>query len=246
MSLRPLFETGQGGIQRAGDHIAFHFPHYSRGTPHSTITSGGYKLIKDYDADKLRLFHLDSDIGEKNDLSTKLPEKTADLDRRLMRYLTSIDAALPTPNTEYDATAIVQDRGGRRGPRGAQIEARQKEIAKLDAAIEGKDVELIGELIAQMKDAVGNRPARPRGSTQGSSGRTSLREERAKEIGRLDAASKDADFERLGELVVSIKQRLDESRGSLSQGAGQRGAGRGGATRDAGAPGSAAGSADGR
>lgn len=114
VSLAPLFETGQGNIGRAGNQLVFHFPHYSQGSPHSTITRDGFKLIKFYDPSELRLFDLKHDIGEQNNLALKHPEKTAMLHQRLNAYLKSVNAGMPSANPDFDPNAVAQS-GGRRG-----------------------------------------------------------------------------------------------------------------------------------
>jgi arylsulfatase A-like enzyme len=131
VSLIPLFETGQGSIDRAEKQIAFHFPHYAQAAPHSTITLDGFKLIKFYDLQELHLFDLKNDIGEQHNLAAKNPAKTAMLHRRLNDYLKTVNAAMPSLNPDFDPSAVAQarERSGRRGPgggRGGRRRCRQK------------------------------------------------------------------------------------------------------------------------
>jgi arylsulfatase A-like enzyme len=70
--------------------------------PHSAIRVGDYKLIRFYEDQRLELYDLASDPGEKNNLSKKQPEKTAELERRLNEYLNTVEAELPKPNPAYD------------------------------------------------------------------------------------------------------------------------------------------------
>jgi hypothetical protein len=42
------------------------------------------------------------DIEERYDLGARMSEKVADLKRRLDRYLTDVEAGLPTINTAFD------------------------------------------------------------------------------------------------------------------------------------------------
>ncbi|RMF90511.1 MAG: sulfatase, partial [Planctomycetota bacterium] len=84
--------------------LVFHYPHYGRGvrqTPCSAIRVGDYKLLRDYETGTDRLFCLKDDIGETRDLSTAMPAKAAELARLLDRYLTSVDAGIPSPNPDY-------------------------------------------------------------------------------------------------------------------------------------------------
>ena len=53
---------------------------YSTGdTDSSAVRIGNYKLIEWYNADHVELYDLSKDIGEQNDLSKTLPEKTAEM-----------------------------------------------------------------------------------------------------------------------------------------------------------------------
>lgn len=63
---------------------------------------GDYKLIKFYESNKLHLFDLSKDMGEKNDLSESKPEVVAKLHDRLNEYLASVDAQMPQTNPNYD------------------------------------------------------------------------------------------------------------------------------------------------
>jgi arylsulfatase A-like enzyme len=48
------------------------------------------------------LFHLKNDIGEKNEVSKKYPNKVAELSSELDRFLAGTGAIYPTPNPNYD------------------------------------------------------------------------------------------------------------------------------------------------
>lgn len=53
---------------------------YSTGdTDSSAVRLGDYKLLEWYNADHVELYDLSKDIGEQNDLSKKMPEKTAEM-----------------------------------------------------------------------------------------------------------------------------------------------------------------------
>ncbi|HIG28136.1 MAG TPA: hypothetical protein EYQ50_10170 [Verrucomicrobiales bacterium] len=233
VSLKPLFETGHGNIHRAEDQIAVHFPHYSQGSPHSTITRGGFKLIKLYDPSELHLFDLNNDIGEQTDLAKNNPDMTAQLHQRLNDYLKLVNAGMPSVNPDFDPSAIAQAggrsgrrgaAGGRRGPRQEQIAERQKELAVLRDALKQNDMEKIGQLIADMQKAMENAPQRSRGPRSGGTGGASSREQRQKEIQQLEGAHKISDREKLGELIAEIEQRLENIPARPSgRGSGRRG-----------------------
>ena len=85
------------------ESIYWHFPHYRHAPgPYSIIRRGPWKLIKFYEG-KRELFNLDNDLGEKNNLANKMPEKVESLDIELMKHLKSIGAKIPRLNPEYKA-----------------------------------------------------------------------------------------------------------------------------------------------
>lgn len=108
-----LMNGGKGEVKRSREELVFHFPHYDMDPagPASAIMLGNYKLIKFYETNKLHLFDLSKDMGEKNDLADSKPEIVAKLHDRLNEYLASVDAQMPQPNPSYDPSRPV---GGRR------------------------------------------------------------------------------------------------------------------------------------
>lgn len=97
-----LKNNGQGQVKRAREELVFHFPHYQGDAPHSAILLGDLKLIKFYEDNRLLLFDLSKDLGERNDLSKSRPAETAQLKDRLEKYLAAVDALFPTRNANYD------------------------------------------------------------------------------------------------------------------------------------------------
>jgi arylsulfatase A len=93
-------------VQRSRDEFVVHFPHYDRDGqgPSSTMILGSDKLIHLYETGHPLLFDLSKDIREKHDLSADNPGKAAELDQRLMRYLESVKAQMPSPNPGYHPT----------------------------------------------------------------------------------------------------------------------------------------------
>ena len=94
VSVLPLL-TGGASLDR--EFIVWHYPHYhgSAWTPGSAIRAGDWKLIKFYDKQKVELYNLRDDIGERNELSRKHPEKVKQLLGRLEKYLADVDAPMP-------------------------------------------------------------------------------------------------------------------------------------------------------
>ena len=100
VSLVPLLrQTGSLGREA----IYWHYPHFSNqgGMPGGAVRKGDYKLIKFYEDNSIELYNLKEDLGEKNDLAGKMPEKAAELKRLLEDWLESIKANMPLPNPDY-------------------------------------------------------------------------------------------------------------------------------------------------
>ena len=94
-SIVPLLRQ-TGGLQR--DAIYFHYPNYAfhkRNRLGSAIRQGRFKLIKHYDDNSVELYDLGKDIGERNDLSAKLPDKARRMREKLERWLSQCGAKLP-------------------------------------------------------------------------------------------------------------------------------------------------------
>ena len=95
LSIVPLLR--QAG-QFTRDALYFHYPNYAfhkRNRLGSAIRQGRYKLIKRYDTGQVELYDLDKDIGERNDLSSKLPDKARQLKAKLEQWLKQSGAKLP-------------------------------------------------------------------------------------------------------------------------------------------------------
>jgi arylsulfatase A-like enzyme len=116
-----LHNNGEGAVNRHREELVFHFPHYqSDDGPHSAIRLGDLKLIHFYEKDRVALFDLAKDIGERNDLAEQKPQDTQLLKGLLDQYLTAIDAQLPTPNPNFDPSQPIAPRkGGKYGKQGA-------------------------------------------------------------------------------------------------------------------------------
>lgn len=211
-SLTPLFKTGKIKPEEGGRQIAFHFPHYGQAGPQSTLIRDGYKLIKFYDTNELRLFDLGRDIGERQDLSQVHPDKVGFMHQALIDYLMGVNAGIPTANPDFDPNLVAQAVGPVGGPRGRrrpgrdQIAERQKKLAILQRALKQKDMETVGQLLAEMIETLSDVPSRrqrPVGNTAGSP-----RQRLQQELIQLNEVYNQGDVKKLGELITQIQTRL--------------------------------------
>ena len=71
------------------------------GSPGGAVRMGDWKLIEFYEDNRVELYNLKADIGEKNDLAAKMPEKVNKLRDMLHTWRKEVDAKMPTPNPNY-------------------------------------------------------------------------------------------------------------------------------------------------
>ncbi|NND98793.1 MAG: sulfatase, partial [Pirellulaceae bacterium] len=85
-------------------NLYWHYPPYHAGGdgPDSAVRSGPFRLIEFHEDNSIRLYNLESDLGERNDLSSQLPEKAVELRQDLHDWRHSVAAQMPTPNPHYD------------------------------------------------------------------------------------------------------------------------------------------------
>lgn len=101
VSLLPMIR-GESPCER--EAIFWHYPHYSNqgGLPGAAIMAGDWKLIECFESGKARLYHLASDPSETTDLSSREPERCAQLRARLRAWQEEIEARFPEPNPDYE------------------------------------------------------------------------------------------------------------------------------------------------
>lgn len=148
-SIVNLLNDGIGSVTRSRKEMVFHFPHYQSGDgPQSALFLGKHKLIKFYEENRLALFEITSDISEQNDLSKQMPQKAAELDRLLMRYLDAVNAQMAAPNPSYDSsTTATTTTGGRANKRNDPV------LLLLDADGDGRLTTLELKAIPQLLHA---------------------------------------------------------------------------------------------
>jgi arylsulfatase A len=96
-----LRNAGRGAVRRPREEFVVHFPHYDHDPagPATSLYLGDYKFIRFYDTDERHLYNLKTDIGERSNLAAQMPQKVAELGRRLDGYLAEVKAQLPVIDT---------------------------------------------------------------------------------------------------------------------------------------------------
>ena len=95
-NLLPLLKGKEKLNNRA---VYWHYPNFAFHTDNrlgSAIREGDHKLIHFYDTDSVELYNLKNDIGEKNDLSGKMPQLASRLKNKLKVWLQDSGAVMPT------------------------------------------------------------------------------------------------------------------------------------------------------
>ena len=98
-SIVPMLRNADAQIDRS---LFWHYPHYHAGgdSPYSAVRSGDWRLIQFHEDNKLELYNLKTDIGEKRNLAASEPAITARLQRALSQWRTSVKAQMPTQNPQ--------------------------------------------------------------------------------------------------------------------------------------------------
>jgi len=90
--------------------IYWHYPHYHSSSigPCGAVRCGNYKLIEWFDeticgpGNRFELYNLKEDIGEQNNLTKEMPDKTRELKKMLENWRNKVNAQMPTPNPNYN------------------------------------------------------------------------------------------------------------------------------------------------
>jgi len=101
VSLVKLWTNPETRLDRAP--IYFHFPGYLEGsegawrtTPACMMRFGDFTLIEFFEDNRLELYNVKNDIGQKQNLAMTMPEKTRELHEQMAAWRKSIQAAMPT------------------------------------------------------------------------------------------------------------------------------------------------------
>ena len=101
VDLTPILKKS-GELNR--DAIYWHYPHYNRhpeNFPAGVVRAGNWKLLQEFETEKLSLYDLADDIGETRDLASRYPEKVKSLLTKLKSWQKDVGADLMRPNPEY-------------------------------------------------------------------------------------------------------------------------------------------------
>jgi arylsulfatase A-like enzyme len=94
-SLVPLLSEGSLPART----LYWHYPHYHGSTwaPGSAIRDGDWKLIEFLDEERVELYNLSSDLGERIDLALEEPERVQELRAELTAWRAATGAIMPAP-----------------------------------------------------------------------------------------------------------------------------------------------------
>jgi arylsulfatase A-like enzyme len=101
------------GVAPAREELFWHYPHYHPGgaTPYGAIRRGDWRLVEFYEDDRVELYDLAADEGERTDWAAKDPERARSMRDRLHAWRAEVGAQMPTPNPDYDPKKnAAQDR----------------------------------------------------------------------------------------------------------------------------------------
>ena len=72
------------------------------------MRDGKWKLVEHYDDERVELFDLDADVGERRDLSASDPARAAAMRKQLRSWRASVGAQENTPNPTVDQNLYRQ------------------------------------------------------------------------------------------------------------------------------------------
>ena len=104
-SMVPLLKS-EGSVAR--DAIFWHYPHYGNqgGTPGSSVRAGAHKLIGFFDDNRIELYDLKNDPGEKHDLSQEQPDRVQDMSPTLQQWRQKVEAKILSAKFRFGKTGV--------------------------------------------------------------------------------------------------------------------------------------------
>jgi len=114
VSLVPLLRSGKG----ARRPLFWHYPHYSDqgGSPAGAVREGDWKLIEFYEDGRLELFNLADDPREQRNLVRREGSRAKQLHQLLADWRKTVNAAMPSPNPQYDPARDSEGLTGYQAP----------------------------------------------------------------------------------------------------------------------------------
>jgi arylsulfatase A-like enzyme len=98
--------------------LYWHYPHYSNqgGVPGTAMIESDWKLIEFHEDNRLELYHLRTDPGEKTNLARRNRVQAMKMWRKMQRWRETHGAILPQPNPAYDREKADQGLTGVEAP----------------------------------------------------------------------------------------------------------------------------------
>jgi len=104
------FADGLTGGEIAERKLFWHFPHYTNqgGRPSGAMRDGDWLLVELYDDNKAELYDLSTDVGEKNDIANRHPDRVSSMRAALEEWRTENKVQYNVPNPDCDEKAFRQ------------------------------------------------------------------------------------------------------------------------------------------
>lgn len=101
LSLLPILKDPSANLDR--EALFWHYPHYhiEGSTPYTAVRSGDWRAIHFYEDDRIELYNLKDDLGERNDLSAEMPEKASEMRKMIEKRRDAFGLESPQPNPLY-------------------------------------------------------------------------------------------------------------------------------------------------
>ncbi len=110
VSVKHLLLGGRATAAEINRPLYFHYPHYRVSPPASALVVGDTKLVHWYEwPDSRFVYDLARDLGEKDNIAPRSPERAAQLYAQLMGELKRVGAYFPKPNPNADPNAKRYD-----------------------------------------------------------------------------------------------------------------------------------------
>ncbi len=142
-SIRQVLEKGNAGkVKRPNEGIVFNYPYYAA-APINAIIVGKYKLMRQLNTGEIKLFNIDQDLAEKNNLAEQNPEIAARLAKQMDSYLEEVNAPKIADVYEARLTELKNWQNEAQANYKKNLENRSKnksasEIAKIKATLKKK------------------------------------------------------------------------------------------------------------